>query len=103
MNENFLTINMSCIDIQLHQFKSNIQSITMVKSWMLVAACCSVISSTFASSLMESKSRQRRFVIPQINKDWRFTVKFTLKFPLEGLDTSFDGNVPFSFEFNPSK
>ena len=45
-------------------------------------------------------SRQRRFLIPNITSDWTFTVKFTLKFPLEGLDTTFDGNVPFPFSFN---
>lgn len=53
-------------------------------------------------SQVETNSRQRRFVIPQANSDWTFTVKFTLKFPLEGLDTNFDGNVPFSFTFNPT-
>ena len=45
-------------------------------------------------------SRQRRFLIPNVTSDWTFTVKFTLKFPLEGLDTTFDGNVPFPFSFN---
>ena len=45
-------------------------------------------------------SRERRFIIPDPSSDWTFTVKFTLKFPLEGLDTNFDGNVPFPFKFN---
>ena len=45
-------------------------------------------------------SRQRRFLIPNVTSDWTFTVKFSLKFPLEGLDTTFDGNVPFPFSFN---
>ena len=45
-------------------------------------------------------SRQRRFLIPNITSDWTFTIRFSLAFPLEGLDTTFDGNVPFSFAFN---
>ena len=48
-------------------------------------------------------SRHRRFFIPNVTSDWTFTVKFTLGFPLEGLDTSFSGSVPFSFDFNPSR
>ena len=48
-------------------------------------------------------SRQRRFLIPNVTSDWTFTVKFTLVFPLECLETSLTGSVPFSFDFNPSR
>ena len=48
-------------------------------------------------------SRQRRFLVPNATDDWTFTVKFTLAFPLQGLDTDFSGSVPFSFDFNPSR
>jgi hypothetical protein len=45
-------------------------------------------------------SRQRRFFAPQVT-GWTFTVKFTLAFPLEGLGTTLDANVPFPFKFDP--
>ena len=32
-----------------------------------------------------------------------FIVTFNLAFPLEGLDTTFSGEVPFAFAFNPSR
>ena len=48
-------------------------------------------------------SRQRRFLVPEANSDWTFKVDFKLNFPLEGLDTNFEGKVPFSFTFSPSR
>ena len=48
-------------------------------------------------------SRKRRFLAPNSASDWTFKVTFNLAFPLDGLDTSFSGEVPFAFTFNPSR
>jgi len=75
---------------------------------LLLFSSISVKDTLAFSSLAELESdskllsRQRRFLIPNVTSDWTFTVKFTLVFPLEGLDTSLTGSVPFSFDFNPS-
>merc|ERR1711971_772548 len=47
-------------------------------------------------------SRKRRFLAPNAASDWTFKVVFSLSFPLDGLDTSFYGELPFAFTFNPS-
>ena len=76
---------------------------------LLLFSSISIKNTLAYSSLAELESdskllsRQRRFLIPNVTSDWTFTVKFTLVFPLEGLDTSLTGSVPFSFDFNPSR
>ena len=76
---------------------------------LLLFSSISIKNTLAYSSLAELESdskllsRQRRFLIPNVTSDWTFTVKFTLAFPLEGLDTSFSGSVPFAFDFNPSR
>ena len=74
-------------------------------SSLLVISTALALSEAYQSLMdLESDSRllsrQRRFLIPNITSDWTFEVTFTLTFPLEGLDTTFDGNVPFPFAFN---
>ncbi len=44
-------------------------------------------------------SRKRRFSIPS-QTGWSLGASFSVSFPLEGLDTSFTGSVPFSYKFN---
>lgn len=44
-------------------------------------------------------SRKRRFLVPSTT-GWKFTTSFSVNFPLQGLDTSFTGSVPFSYSFN---
>ena len=84
---------------------SSVQIMYLKWSSLLVLTTILVGSQAF-QSLMDLEtdsrllSRQRRFLIPNVTSDWTFTVRFSLAFPLEGLDTSFDGNVPFSMKFN---
>ena len=51
----------------------------------------------------EILSRHRRFFLPDVNNTWTFKARFSLVVPLIGLDTSFDGNVPFSFNYNAQR
>ena len=48
--------------------------------------------------------RQRRFLIPFGNSTtpWVFVIRLTLQFPLEGVDAKFDGNIPFTWTFDPT-
>ena len=48
-------------------------------------------------------NRQRRFVIPNNTVPWLFVVRFTLQFPIEGFDAKFDGNIPFTYTFDPDE
>ena len=47
-------------------------------------------------------SRNRRFLIPNVNSSWTFTVVFNLAVPVEGFDTTVSTSAPFSYKFNPS-
>ena len=84
---------------------SSVQIMCLKWSSLLVLTTILVGSQAY-QSLMDLEtdsrllSRQRRFLIPNVTSDWTFTVRFSLAFPLEGLDTTFDGNVPFSMTFN---
>ena len=77
--------------------------LTLLKLVFLAKSVWAYSSLADSDTNLSLLSRQRRFLVPDAASDWTFTVKFTLVFPLEGLDSSFEGNVPFTFTFNPSR
>ena len=77
----------------------------IIRTLFLVPEHQPTVYSTYLVSitLHTGLSRKRRFLAPNAASDWTFKVTFNLAFPLDGLDTSFSGEVPFAFTFNPSR
>jgi hypothetical protein len=87
--------------------QASIEDLTSTMRLGLVLISSLLCQSCSATNYLEERTggsskvmtRKRRFAIPS-QTGWSFATSFSLTFPLQGLDTSFTGSVPFSYSFN---
>ena len=102
MYRSYKCYNPHFLDILDFPYKRKLQSF-ILRARAYTYYLCLIITYLVSITLHTGLSRKRRFLAPNAASDWTFKVLFSLSFPLEGLDTSFYGEVPFAFTFNPSR
>ena len=80
---------------------SSTMRLTLLIISSLLCQVCSAINYLEERTGGSSKvlTRKRRFLVPD-QAGWSLGASFSVTAPLQGLDTSFTGSVPFSYSFD---